>query len=98
MKIPEPIIEPATIMVESSNPSSRMKPVVASWLRLGVAAMLSGIGSPPKNSPHPTGGRGGCHQEVTAQVDEGSSGRGGVIQFPWGGSAPRARRAPAPGA
>ena len=46
MKIPEPIIEPATIMVESSNPSSRMKPVVASWLRLGVAAMPSDIGSP----------------------------------------------------
>src|SRR4029077_5827451 len=48
MKIPEPIIEPATIMVESRNPSSRMKPVVASLLRLGGAAVLFGIGSPQK--------------------------------------------------
>ena len=28
MKMPEPIIEPATIMVESSSPSSRTNPVV----------------------------------------------------------------------
>ncbi len=34
MKMPEPIIDPATIMVESSRPSSRTKPgsaVLALW-------------------------------------------------------------------
>jgi hypothetical protein len=30
MKIPEPIIEPATIVVESSSPSPRTNPVVLS--------------------------------------------------------------------
>ena len=40
IKIPEPIIEPATIIVESSKPSPRTKPVVLSVLAAAGADIV----------------------------------------------------------
>jgi hypothetical protein len=54
MKIPEPIMDPATIMVESRNPSSRTNPVVPSWA-LGFTARESDMGASRKKTPYPTG-------------------------------------------
>src|SRR5262245_9102053 len=46
IKIPEPIIEPATIVVDSSSPRPRTNPVFSSSIKTAASSILS----PPKLS------------------------------------------------
>src|SRR2546421_12769513 len=52
MKIPDPIIEPTTIMVPSNNPMARTKPVGFLALLCGMACVVSAIQGYLKRQPH----------------------------------------------